>query len=279
VAVVHVDAGAGTAVRLLPSDLFAVAVPLDDTLRAGIGGRIVVAQPFVATLRTSAQPRICCGRGFLAVALLSPLGMVQAFGHPLHGVRGQPLPLSRVVGAAEATALRDRLRSAAEPELAASALAHWLERRILERRHSGRVASRMSGTAMIALHAEDTITEVDRLAAVSGVTARQLQRDFNRWLGVPPSVYLRLVRLQRTLAGIVDGVPLAELAHRHGYFDQSHMSRELRELTGARATELRADVLRAERTQLRSAVGRVLLLDAPRGEPETYPQCLSTASP
>lgn len=63
-----------------------------------------------------------------------------------------------------------------------------------------------------------------RLAAVAGIGARALQRNFREYVGASPQEYVRAVRLSRThddLAGGAGGT-VAEIAFRWGF---THVSR------------------------------------------------------
>lgn len=50
-----------------------------------------------------------------------------------------------------------------------------------------------------------------------------------------------MLRLQRVLSLLDAGLPLAEVAHRAGYADQPHLSRELRALTDRSPAVLAAE--------------------------------------
>jgi transcriptional regulator GlxA family with amidase domain len=70
------------------------------------------------------------------------------------------------------------------------------------------------------------------LAAVAGLSKCHLVHLFHREVGLPPHAYqiqLRLVRA-RTLAAT--GMPLAEVAARTGFADQSHLTRHFKRVTG-----------------------------------------------
>ncbi len=70
---------------------------------------------------------------------------------------------------------------------------------------------------------------VGALSAASGRPTRWLQRWFEREIGVPPRLYLRLLRFQDTLAGLQrSDESLALQAAEHGFADQAHMAREFR---------------------------------------------------
>lgn len=77
---------------------------------------------------------------------------------------------------------------------------------------------------------------VAALCSASGRPPRWLQRRFEREIGVPPRLYLRLLRFQDTLAGLqTSAETLALQAAEHGFADQAHMAREFRSIAQARA--------------------------------------------
>ena len=82
---------------------------------------------------------------------------------------------------------------------------------------------------------------VAALARGAGVSERTLGRLFDRYVGMSPSAYRRIVRFNRAVAALSSTDPdsLAGLAFSLGFADQSHLARELRELGGVRATRLR----------------------------------------
>lgn len=82
----------------------------------------------------------------------------------------------------------------------------------------------------------------DRRAVTAlGLSQRQLQRLCLHDLGLPPKQLQALQRLKATLHdGLRHPVPGAELALRHGFYDQSHLGRDLRRLAGASLRQLQA---------------------------------------
>jgi AraC-like DNA-binding protein len=75
---------------------------------------------------------------------------------------------------------------------------------------------------------------MDRLIRSTGATSRQLERQFQACVGIPPKRYARLVRFQRAVSALVSAPRAAgaELAVRHGYYDQAHFTRDFRAFTG-----------------------------------------------
>jgi AraC-like DNA-binding protein len=78
---------------------------------------------------------------------------------------------------------------------------------------------------------------ITRLAPALGVTRQHLARRFSQLVGVSPKMFARVVRLGRVVER-ARAVPAGEtinwsaLALELGYFDQSHLVDEFRELTG-----------------------------------------------
>lgn len=73
---------------------------------------------------------------------------------------------------------------------------------------------------------------VDEVAGMLGVTRQHLARSFRREVGITPKQLARIARMQRFAAALRRGGDLARLAAELGYFDQSHLSHELRDLVG-----------------------------------------------
>lgn len=111
----------------------------------------------------------------------------------------------------------------------AAAAARWLAARLA---HAPAELGAV-GRAVIAA------ASVGEMARTAGMSARSLQRWFERHVGVPPRRYLRMLRFQRAFAGASDGPSLAEQALAHGFADQAHMAREYRRLAETPAGEAR----------------------------------------
>lgn len=80
-----------------------------------------------------------------------------------------------------------------------------------------------------------------RLAALgvaAGLSERQLERRFRTAVGVGPKALSRLVRFQDVLRrlGGGEGQPLVQVALDCGYFDQSHLVNDFRQLAGVAPT-------------------------------------------
>jgi AraC-like DNA-binding protein len=72
------------------------------------------------------------------------------------------------------------------------------------------------------------------LAPALGVTRQHLARRFAMHVGVSPKMFARVARVRRAIAKarVAAKVDWAALALETGYYDQSHLAGEIRELTG-----------------------------------------------
>lgn len=76
-------------------------------------------------------------------------------------------------------------------------------------------------------HFADNIT-VDVLARQIGLSRVHLTRAFTKSFGVPPHVYLNMVRLRQAQRALMTGQSLADAAATSGFADQSHLNRRFR---------------------------------------------------
>lgn len=78
-------------------------------------------------------------------------------------------------------------------------------------------------------------TSVNTLADQYATTLRQLQRYFNKYLGISPKEFINLVRYQSALEKIRNNSSnkgLSEIAFESGYYDHSHLTNEIKKYTG-----------------------------------------------
>jgi len=75
---------------------------------------------------------------------------------------------------------------------------------------------------------------VSRLAELAGVSERHLGRLFRAGTGIGPRLMARLARFQGVLGDLERPAPVrwTSLAHRHGYYDQSHLCRDFGRFAG-----------------------------------------------
>ncbi|MEU8175126.1 helix-turn-helix domain-containing protein [Microbispora hainanensis] len=98
------------------------------------------------------------------------------------------------------------------------------ERTVSERAMSERIVS------------ERTMSE--RIVSERTMSERTMQRRFLAATGLTRAAIRQIDRARRAAVLIQDGVPVHDVIHRLGYFDQPHLARSLRRYIGRTATQL-----------------------------------------
>jgi len=99
---------------------------------------------------------------------------------------------------------------------------------------------------------------VGDLAREIGWSSRTMQRQCTAVYGYGPATLRRILRFQRALRLLDEGLPPGDVAAGSGYADQPHLHREVRDLAGVPLSALRQDFSGANRsTQLPSGSATV----------------------
>lgn len=95
-----------------------------------------------------------------------------------------------------------------------------------------RSVDRLVQAACISLTSTGGSRMVGALARDFGMSERTLERRFLRTIGTTPKKYARVLRLQHAVKLREKFASWAEIAHAAGYYDQSHLIRDCREMYG-----------------------------------------------
>jgi AraC-like DNA-binding protein len=253
----------GTTNANLPSDLFIVTLRCCGSAaeREALGPGLHV---MITPVRERPRQYATSGRSRIAVASLTPLGMLSVFRTELRHLVDQLVPLAELCGRARERQLGLALQGCQSLDACCAVFGRWLEMLALDGPALAGADQRIARTAL-RLGAMDFLScDAAALAAQEGITRRQLERDFQRRLGVSPGTYARLVRFQRAAAAVARGVPMVDAALASGYADQSHMNRTFKAYTGLTPRALAHEGARPGRELLRQGLAnRVFLLDLP----------------
>jgi AraC-like DNA-binding protein len=134
--------------------------------------------------------------------------------------------------------LHGTLESGADPLRGQTAMAHVLD--LLCSRHAKASVTRVveCGGAPVGRvrdyleeHFAKSIT-LTELAAVGGMSPFHLSRQFRARYGLPPYMYLELVRVNRARVLLQHGEPISHVAFATGFSDQSHLTRRFKRVVG-----------------------------------------------
>jgi AraC-like DNA-binding protein len=241
--------------RALPNGEIALMVHLNApqrlTERDGSASDAMLRDGFLAGLQERPSTFVCIAPATRVVAArLSPLGAWRILGGaPQAELSHRVLELGDVLGAASGMhELRERMMEARDLGAALS----WMERWLMRRAAAAPKPHAAVAQAVSLLARDDATQSLGTVARACGVSPRRLRELFLREIGLPAKRLARVARFRRALgqlaaegalhrghAGVhrpelarVDGVDLAGIAAACGYYDQSHLYRDFRELSG-----------------------------------------------
>ncbi|GAA3938474.1 hypothetical protein GCM10023085_19870 [Actinomadura viridis] len=167
---------------------------------------------------------------------LTPLGAYTLLGTPMGALTNVAADLPDLLGP-RAGELVERL--AAAPGWAARF--DLLDRFLLDRLTLGPSPAPEVERAWHLLASGGGCAPVAELAGEVGWSRRHLTQRFKEQIGLPPKVMARVLRFERALARMAaGGSGWADIAAGCGYYDQAHLNREFRALSGCTPSELLA---------------------------------------
>src|SRR5262245_26689636 len=165
-----------------------------------------------------------------------PGGAAPFLGVPLSELCDRRVNLEDIWGS-QARDLREQLLHA---KSCMSALA-ILERALVSRLRQGASYHPAVAFALRRFFAAPTVARVREAAEATGYSAKRFIRLFTDAVGLSPKRFCRILRLQAVINQLACGarVEWAEFAAANGYYDQSHLIREFRAMTGLTPAQYR----------------------------------------
>ncbi|TDD85724.1 AraC family transcriptional regulator [Actinomadura darangshiensis] len=163
---------------------------------------------------------------------ITPLGAYSLLGVPMAHLTNAAVELPDLLGP-DARRLVERLAGAPSWSARFDVLDGFLLRRL----DAGPVPDPEVARAWRLLDGDPAVPVAD-LAADVGWSRKHLTNRFRDQAGLPPKVMGRVFRFRRAVDLLTGGAGYAEAAFACGYYDQAHLNREFRALSGCTPTEL-----------------------------------------
>nr|WP_208402916.1 helix-turn-helix domain-containing protein [Sphingomonas japonica] len=186
-----------------------------------------IVGPTTGSVRSSAiGPVDAFGMG------VTPLGWAGMFGISAAACANRVLDAHEVLGPGVST-FADRLAAAdtidAKVVIAEEMIAVFV---------AADMRSSVFSTVVDAWLAGSASPDVHQLEAHTGLSARQLERRCNALYGAPPKLLARKYRALRAAVAYATHQESLDDLLEHGFYDQSHLIRELKQFTGMTPTQL-----------------------------------------
>lgn len=89
--------------------------------------------------------------------------------------------------------------------------------------------------------ADSVSPQLDELMSATGLSARQLERRCNALYGAPPKMLARKYRALRAASALASGAATLDSLLDDGFYDQSHLIREMKRFTGLTPRQMREE--------------------------------------
>jgi AraC-like DNA-binding protein len=187
-------------------------------------------------------------------ALLTPLGAVRLLdSRALQEAPRIRAPVAELLDERLTRTLESAIAQADDVHAQLQAFGAWLEARAVARSGQSRPALRAARAAMRLC--DEPRLSIERAADEQHVGRRQLERDFERWIGAAPRHLSQVARVQQMARSARAGASLADAAIDAGFADQPHMTRTVRRLTGLTPRSFIASQRTPIATAFRAATG------------------------
>jgi AraC-like DNA-binding protein len=178
------------------------------------------------------------GEGAAVGTMTKPLVLPPGGPSEFLGVRFRPgraaaflrLPLAEITDARVPLGAIWKNWSDGALELPPPRLLALLETELLRRLDPGR--DRRVDAAVEQIVASGGTLRIEPLANDIGISRQHLARQFLHHVGMSPKTFARVMRFRRVADSVTPGADWADVALEYGFYDQSHLIAEFRELAG-----------------------------------------------
>ncbi|MDF2938717.1 MAG: helix-turn-helix protein [Paenibacillaceae bacterium] len=169
------------------------------------------------------------GSGCVFGVKFHPGGFYPFVKEPISGLRGQPIPVMKILGIS-GEELEKTILSRKDEHVMAEKMERLLLRCLPEADRQGQVLRE----AVEGIARDRELIKVDMLCARMGLHKRTVQRLFDQYVGVSPKWVIRLFRIQDAAERMDNGRhdELVKLAMDLGYHDQAHFIKDFKNVTG-----------------------------------------------
>lgn len=162
--------------------------------------------------------------------MFTPHGAKQLFNIPISEIYNRNRPLRDLLGPL-ADQLEELLFDAPDLNSQVAIIEKYFLKQLIHRKE---YEFRRIADSVATISRTRGAIEVEELAGRACLSRKQYERCFRELVGAGPKQFLRIIRFQNAIniKQTESSLSLTSLAHRAGYFDQSHLIKEFRAISG-----------------------------------------------
>ena len=173
----------------------------------------------------------CQGAARLLIIVFHPHGLNRLLHVPAFELNDKVIPLTDLFDGA-GLALQSAIAAADSLTVKLDHIEVFFRKMTSDHRSA---ADPLVTTALHLIQRNNGILSIHQLTGIIGCTSRQLERKFNTAIGLSPKHFCNIVRtlgFVRSLQSATSKPNLTRSAYDSGYYDQAHLIREFRKITG-----------------------------------------------
>lgn len=113
-----------------------------------------------------------------------------------------------------------------------------IEKELVKMVDTGLIPKKKTKQILQQFYINDDGDRIHEFCRQYGISQRQLERYFSKYIGINPKLYQRLTRFQKTFNTMMQNkdMDFTTLAYENDYYDQNHFIKEFKSFTGATPT-------------------------------------------
>jgi AraC-like DNA-binding protein len=217
--------------RIVPNGLFELIFYLDDKPKTTDQQKTISDSIIITGQLKSYHDLKVTGNLSLFAIYFLPHGLSMFLDIPLKELFNHSVPLKLIIKDS-VNKLEDELSSAETFEKKITIAENFLNTQI--QKNEKKYKYDRIRYAVNLINQSKGILEIEDLASKSFLSRKQFERTFSDFIGTSPKQFLKIVRFQNVIyeKSKNAGLNLTEIAHKCGYFDQSHMINDFKTLSG-----------------------------------------------
>lgn len=223
--------------RIIPDGTIEMAFILGDDIKRYTSEDEFILQPRAMVLGQTIEPFYIEPTGYVNTFAIRfyPYGFANFVTIPIKNLANKETPIELLFGEKTATELEQKIIKATN----SSERIEIIESFLLDKLNEKNTIDKIVKTTIDALLATGGSASISTILRDDLSKRRQLERNFNKQIGVSPKQLGKVIRLQTALKMLLNKKTenLTDIAYESEYFDQAHFIKDFKEFTGINPKE------------------------------------------
>lgn len=218
--------------RIIPDGCIEMAFILGDDIKRYISKDEFILQPRAMVLGQTLKPFYIEPTGYVNTFSVSfyPYGFANFIAEPIKNLVNKETPIDVLFGEIPAKELEQNIRNARNTE----ERIRFIEAFLFDNLNSQKTIDTIVRTTIDTLLSTNGSVSIKGILQQDSSKRRQLERNFQKQIGISPKQLGKVIRLQAALKRLLSGEAenLTGIAYESEYYDQAHFIKDFKEFSG-----------------------------------------------